>query len=344
VDAPRNYQDESDGRWYQGYPDRYPSSDGRFDDDERYRATESRYADLGEANGDVGRYRERESYPEAEAYGSPRTDPGLVARNAGSLGPRSGVELPPLAVAQNEPAEPRFHTDLAESRYAAEPAESRFGGEPAESRFGGEPAEPRYGGEPGEPRYRGEPAESRFHTEPIDRAALRRQPPVQIPSQPAPPISGVPSMPPPPPMQPLPPAGPPGPMGGPMPGPVGGPMPGPGSPQQAPTMTVEPVGGAIYRTRHTGAAILLVVVAIVAELLTARMLLVGEFGHPFQPAAVLAGIFTMVGVPLTTMGLYGLITGAVTAGGPAPGRAWLRTPLAFLPIGLILIVAGALAV
>jgi len=163
-----------------------------------------------------------------------------------------------------------------------------------------------------------EQAEPRFHTEPIDRSALRRQP--------APPPLGGPG-----PAQ----AGPQGP--GPLPGP------GPAAPTSGPTMTVEAVGGAIYRTRHTGIAILLVVVAVVAELLSARILLTGEFGHPFQPAAVLAGMFTMVGIPLVTMGLYGLMTGAATAAGPSPGRAWLRTPLALLPIGLVLIVAASLA-
>jgi hypothetical protein len=328
VDGPRNYQDESDGRWYQGgYPERYPSPDGRFDEDERYRSSESRYADLGDSSGDVGRYRDREGYPEAEAYGSPRTDPGLAGRNAGAVGPRSGVELPPLVTTPAEPAESRY-ADLTESRF-----------EPTEHRFAAEPAEPRFRPDQGESRFPAEPVEARFHTEPIDRAALRRAPvPPQAGPPLAPPVPGPPPMPgpplQPPPLQPPALSGPPGPIGGGMPGPIG---------QSGPTMTVEQVGGAIYRTRHTGVAILLVVVAIVAELLTARMLFVGEFGHPFQPAAVLAGIFTMSGVPLTTIGLYGLVTGAAAAAGPAPGRAWLRTPLAFLPVGLVLILAGALA-
>jgi hypothetical protein len=43
------------------------------------------------------------------------------------------------------------------------------------------------------------------------------------------------------------------------------------------------------------------------------------------------------------LGLYGLATGAATAAGPQSGRAWLRTPLAYLPVGLILIIAAGLA-
>ena len=105
----------------------------------------------------------------------------------------------------------------------------------------------------------------------------------------------------------------------------------------------ENVGGAIYRTRRVGVAALLGAVAVLAELLLVRVLLTGEFAHTVQPNGVLAGIFAMCGVPLVTIGLYGLMTGAATAGGPTPGRAWLRTPLAYLPMGLALLVAAGLA-
>jgi hypothetical protein len=110
-----------------------------------------------------------------------------------------------------------------------------------------------------------------------------------------------------------------------------------------PTMATKEVGGAIYRTRRVGVAALLTVVAVVAELLVVRILATGEFSHTVQAGPVLAGIFAMCGTPLVTMGLYGLMTGAATAGGPTPGRAWLRTPLAYLPVGLVLLVAAALA-
>jgi hypothetical protein len=309
-----------------------------LDDDERYRVPEPRYSDLPDAGGDPGRF--REGYQEAEAYSSSssRTDPGLVARNASPMGPRSGVELPPLPLP----------SDAGESRFQSDPTESRFP-DPGESRYHSDQGESRFHTDPGESRFQSEQSESRFHTEPIDRAALRRTPgPVGAPTQLAPPVSGPPPMGPPP-MGPPPMAPPQMPMqvGPPpphlQPGPYGADgMPGPGPAGGAP-MAADP-GGGIYRTRHTGVAILLVIVAIAAELLTVRMLLAGEFGHPFQPAEVLAGIFTMVGTPLVTMGLYGLMTGAAAATGPAPGRAWMRPPLALLPIGLALILAGALAI
>lgn len=120
-------------------------------------------------------------------------------------------------------------------------------------------------------------------------------------------------------------------------------MPGPAALPAMPTMATEAVGGVIYRTKRVGVAALLVAVAVVAELLVVRVLATGEFSHTVQSGPVLAGIFAMCGIPLTTMGLYGLMTGAATAGGPTPGRAWLRTPLAYLPVGLVLLVSAALA-
>ncbi len=319
VDGPRNYQDDSDGRWYPGYSERYSTPESRFDDDERYRVPEPRYAELVEPGGDPGRF--RDGYPEAEAYSSSslRTDAGLTARNASPTGPRSGVELPPLP-SQAEAADARFHGDPAESRFPADQPEPRYPIDVPE----------RFHSDQGESRFQPEQPDARFHTEPIDRTALRRAPgSVGAPTQLAPPVSG------PPPIAP-PPAAPPPPMHSAPPAPGGIPAAGPSMASEA--------GGAIYRTRHTGAAILLVVLSIVAELLTVRMLLGGEFGHPFQPAQVLAGIFTMVGTPLVAVGLYGVITNAASAGGPSVARAWSRSPLALLPVGLVLILAAALAV
>lgn len=110
----------------------------------------------------------------------------------------------------------------------------------------------------------------------------------------------------------------------------------------APAAPVPPAPeGAVYRTRRAGIAALLVIIAIIAEILFVRILLAGEFGDSFQAHEVLTGIFGMTGAPLTTMGLYGLMTGA--AAGPTPGRSWLRTPLAYLPVGLLLLIASALA-
>jgi hypothetical protein len=112
-------------------------------------------------------------------------------------------------------------------------------------------------------------------------------------------------------------------------------------------MTSSTLGGApkeAYRARRSGVAGLLGAVAVVVEALVLIKVLVDSVtAHPTNTGGVLAGLFAMCGVPMIALGLYGLATGAAIAGGPNVGRAWLRTPLAYLPIGLILIIAAGLA-
>jgi hypothetical protein len=83
--------------------------------------------------------------------------------------------------------------------------------------------------------------------------------------------------------------------------------------------------------------------AVVAELLLVPVLVAGEFAHPVIAGAVLGALFAMVGIPLTAVGLYALVTGPSAASGPNAVGAWLRTPLAYLPVGLVLLVAAGLA-
>ena len=112
-------------------------------------------------------------------------------------------------------------------------------------------------------------------------------------------------------------------------------------------MSGSTLGGApkeAYRARRSGIAGLLGVVAVVVEVLVLiKVLSVSITAHPTNVGGVLAGLFALCGVPMIAFGLYGLATGAAIAGGPNVGRAWLRTPLAYLPIGLILIIAAGLA-
>jgi hypothetical protein len=104
----------------------------------------------------------------------------------------------------------------------------------------------------------------------------------------------------------------------------------------APTQTV-------YKARRAGAFGLVMTLAVVAELLLVRVLVAGELGHPVVAGAVLGALFAMVGIPLTAIGLYALITGPSATAGPNVVYAWLRTPLAYLPVGLVLLVAAGLA-
>lgn len=102
-------------------------------------------------------------------------------------------------------------------------------------------------------------------------------------------------------------------------------------------------GPTVYKSRRAGALAVLLAVALVAELLLVRVLLVGEFGTVVQPGAVLGSIFAMAGIPFVAIGLYALITGPSAVAGPEAVRGWLRTPLAYLPVGLVLLIAAGLA-
>jgi hypothetical protein len=105
-----------------------------------------------------------------------------------------------------------------------------------------------------------------------------------------------------------------------------------------------PAPSTVYRPRRAGIAVLLAAGALIAELmLLVKVFLESTFAHPTNVGGVMAGLFALAGVPMIAIGLYGLATGAATAGGPQVGRAWLRTPLAYLPVGLLLIIAAGLA-
>jgi hypothetical protein len=99
-------------------------------------------------------------------------------------------------------------------------------------------------------------------------------------------------------------------------------------------------GGSVYQGRRPGLAALLIVLTVVFEVPVLRVFLVSAFASPVNAAGTIAGIFMIAGLPTFALGLYGLIGGAAAAQG---GRAWLRTPLAYLPVGLLLFLAAALA-
>lgn len=115
--------------------------------------------------------------------------------------------------------------------------------------------------------------------------------------------------------------------------PPGGPAPGP-RPASA--------QDGIYRARRPGAAIAVIVVAVLLGIPALRMLLSAAFGDVISPSGVIGSALMLVGLPLGAMGLYGLATGAARVPGPAT-HAWLRPPLAYLLVSLVLLVAAGLA-
>jgi hypothetical protein len=113
----------------------------------------------------------------------------------------------------------------------------------------------------------------------------------------------------------------------------------PGSEADAVPAAVGGVG--VYRSRRPALVALLAILAIIFEVPAARVLASAALAHQVDVGGTVVGISLLAALPLLAMGLYGLITGAA---GAAPGmRAWTRTPLAYLPVGLALLLCAALA-
>lgn len=111
-----------------------------------------------------------------------------------------------------------------------------------------------------------------------------------------------------------------------------------------PQPAVRPVSNGVYRARRPAVAIGLIVVASVIGLLLFRGLMISAFGPTFLFAGVIAGSLALAALPLLVLGLYGLVTGAAHGADTAGFRLWAKPPLAYLLVGLVLLVAAGLAV
>ena len=95
----------------------------------------------------------------------------------------------------------------------------------------------------------------------------------------------------------------------------------------------------LYRSRKPIFIATYAVIAAVAEILMIKPFFDGV-GSP----AVLGPLLAMMAFPLLAIGMYGLSTGAATAVQFQGPRVWLRLPLAYLPIGIGLLIAAGTAV
>jgi hypothetical protein len=101
-----------------------------------------------------------------------------------------------------------------------------------------------------------------------------------------------------------------------------------------------PVPQSVYAAGRPVSAVVLTIVSMV--LLIPAVLLLARATFVDVPSArgVVPAVLLTLGLPLTGLGLY-----ALADGGRAAGRdAWLRAPLAYLPVGLILLLAAGLGV
>jgi hypothetical protein len=97
---------------------------------------------------------------------------------------------------------------------------------------------------------------------------------------------------------------------------------------------------AVYSTRRPASAVVVAIATAVLMVPVIRLLVSATFtGTPVAHSIVPAVLLTL-GLPLTGVGLYALAGG----GRPQNRDTWLRPPVAYLPAGLLLVLAAAIAV
>jgi hypothetical protein len=277
------------------------------------------------------------------------SDPGLG--RVGSVGPRSGESIPPVA---GEPNTGAPINGVVPGQPAAGWSDRSYGD--GGDRSYGDASDRSYGDA-------GDREQARRSAEAIDVGAFRRSSP-----PPPPPPSAVAGEPPPPPgyqgeqnefawqqqqRDEYPPPSYASSAGYGTPSTYAG---GAANPLSAPTAAVNTVRPSVYQSRRpTTAAIIFLVLLVLFEIPALRLLFSAAIADVVGVSGVVAGTFLVAGLPAFMYGLYGLITGGVPGASgagpaaPAPGAgagglaAWGRPPLLYLGVGVVLFLCAALA-
>ncbi|WP_433057423.1 hypothetical protein [Dactylosporangium sp. CS-033363] len=366
MDGRRNFppDPDADSRWYpdgrgyddRGYDDRAPSDRGRRRDD-----ADRGYGDDDRTYGEADRDRDR-AYGEADrdrAYGEADRDRAYGEADRGYTPTRYADEREYDDPGYRVP-EPRAASGPSGPSGQSGPSgPARTYGDTPSGQFPPSALPSRAAGDSGE--FSGEYTSRSRRSEAIDRGALQR--PVsggaapnglagaQIPglTTSGSPIQGLPT---------ITPSGT-GPLGAIPTAPVSA-APGSGAPHgagssafAAPTALTAAVpapqpqqyggdpGGAVYRSKRPGLAVALVLVTVLFEIPVLRLFIDAMTADQIPAGGTLAGIFMIPALPMFSLGLYGLIGGAAAA---APGiRPWLRAPLCYLPVALLLFMAAGMA-
>jgi hypothetical protein len=114
---------------------------------------------------------------------------------------------------------------------------------------------------------------------------------------------------------------------------------GPGQVPAGPSAA--PSGTAERRARRPFSGAAIAAAAIVAAIPVARLLLHSVISTPVSATGVISSVLVLLGLPLAVVGLHGLARGT-TSDAPAP-QSWLRPPVAYLTVALVLFVAAGLA-
>ncbi|XVU24177.1 hypothetical protein ACQPZJ_44260 [Actinoplanes sp. CA-054009] len=112
------------------------------------------------------------------------------------------------------------------------------------------------------------------------------------------------------------------------------------APVAEPTALVPPVTPRtpVYQTKRSLTSFLVAIVMIVLLVPVLRLLVDVTFTGDPAAGAIVPAVLLTLGFTLTGIGLF-----AVARGGSITREAWVRPPVAYLPVGLILLVAAGLA-
>jgi hypothetical protein len=112
-------------------------------------------------------------------------------------------------------------------------------------------------------------------------------------------------------------------------------------PIAGPTSLVPPVrpGESVYATRRTASSFVVAIGMVVLMIPVVRLLLQATFTGTPSARNIVPSVLLTLGFVLTGIGLF-----AVAGNRPLNREAWLRPPVAYLPAGLLLLLAAGLAV
>jgi hypothetical protein len=116
-------------------------------------------------------------------------------------------------------------------------------------------------------------------------------------------------------------------------------------PVAEPTSLVPPVAAqprpaeSVYHTRRTTSSVVVAVGMVVLMIPVVRLLLQATFTGTPSARSIVPSVLLTLGFALTGIGLF-----AVAGNRPLNREAWLRPPVAYLPAGLLLLLAAGLAV
>lgn len=94
--------------------------------------------------------------------------------------------------------------------------------------------------------------------------------------------------------------------------------------------------------RRPAAGLVIGVLAVLAAVPVLRLLLDSVFSASPSPGGVISSVLVLLALPLGGLGLHGLVAAVRVSDGSASG-SWLRPPVAYLTIALVLVVAAGLA-